>query len=309
MLYPHRNRTLAHIALQIAILATCATAAYPQSQPQAVQPTSQGPNQPNQPNQPSPTQTPTQTPPANQPPPQNQPAPQQPPANGQPTPYTTPDGTTSIQVPAGWKVAQGNAGLIILQGSQPGEAAVLGRIIGAHNAPYVAGQAGPDNTEMTMPYAAGFEDKVAMMVDRLQVINGLPIPQGSVTSATPIPVPRNLGVCGRFTGNMTSPDGNLVAAGILCSMPLENAGDFKNFFTLIQVPATESATFPALTQQVLSSYTVQLTYLQTLLKPWDQVAGRPVVIMDPADTQCFNLSVLRATPISQLPRACGGTAM
>lgn len=298
---PHlrRTRSLAQIALQIAILALCATAAHPQSQPQAVQPTSQGPNQPNQP---------SQTPPANQPPVSQPPAQQPPPTNGQPTPYTTPDGSTSIQVPAGWKVTQGNAGLIILQGSQPGEAAVLGRIIGAHNAPYVAGQSGPDNTEMTMPYAASFEDKVAMMVDRLQVINGRPIPQGSVTSATPIPVPRNLGVCGRFTGNMTSPDGNLVAAGILCSMPLENAGDFKNFFTLIQVPATESATFPALTQQVLSSYTVQLTYLQTLLKPWDQVAGRPVVIMDAADTQCFNLSVLRATPISQLPRACGGTA-
>jgi len=91
-------------------------------------------------------------------------------------------------------------------------------------------------------------------------------------------------------------------------MPLENAGGFKNFFTLIQVPAAGSATFPALTQQVLSSYTLQLAYLQTLLKPWDQVAGRPVVVMDPADTQCFNLSVLRATPIGQLPGACGGTA-
>jgi hypothetical protein len=107
---------------------------------------------------------------------------------------------------------------------------------------------------------------------------------------------------------MTSPSGNLLVAGTLCVMPLENAGDFKTVLWLVQAPATEAATFPALAQQILSSYTIPLATLQVLLKPWDQVAGRPVVLMDPTDTQCFNLSVLKATPPNQLPRACGGTA-
>jgi hypothetical protein len=195
-----------------------------------------------------------------------------------------------------------------MTGPQPGEAAILGKVTGAHNAPYNPNAAGSDSTGLDMPYAADFKDKVAMLVERLQVYAGRPAPQGSVTSVTPIPVPADLGQCGRFAGNMTDPSGNLAVVGALCVMPLENLGDYKTILILAQAPAAESATLPQLAQSIFASYNVPLAYLQTLLKSWDQVAGRPIVIMNPVSTQCFTLAVLHATPTAQLPRACGGTA-
>jgi hypothetical protein len=230
-----------------------------------------------------------------------------PPAQGAPTLFTTPDNTASVSVPAGWK-ATGGEGLITMSGAAPGEAALLGKVTGAHNAPYNPSAAGSDSTGLDMPYAADFKDKVGMLIERLQVNAGRPAPQGSVTSVTPIPVPSDLGQCGSFAGNMTDPSGNLAVTGALCVMPLENAGDFKTILILAQVPAAESATLPQLAQQIFASYNVPTAYLQTLLKPWDQTAGRPVVIMNPVSTQCFEMAVLHGAPQSQLPGACGGTA-
>jgi hypothetical protein len=195
-----------------------------------------------------------------------------------------------------------------MTGTLPGEAAMLGKVTGAHNAPYNPSAAGPDSTGLDMPYAADFQDKVAMLVERLQVYAGRPAPQGSVTSVTPIPVPHDLGQCGRFAGNMTDPTGNLAVVGALCVMPLESGGDYKTILILAQVPAAESATLTQLAQQIFASYNVPVAYLQTLLKPWDQVAGRPVVIMNPVSTQCFEMAVLHGATSAQLPRACGGTA-
>jgi hypothetical protein len=195
-----------------------------------------------------------------------------------------------------------------MEGSQSGEVAILGRVMGAHNAPFEPGKTGADNTGMSMPWNSTFEDKVAMVYDQIVVINGGAVPQGSVTSVTPIPVSRTIGQCGRFTGAITAATGTFSAAGTLCVMPLENAGDFKNLFWIVQVPASEAATLPALAQQIITSYTVPVATLQVLLKPWDQIAGRPVVLMDPADSQCFELAVMHLTPTAQLPRACGGTA-
>ena len=99
-----------------------------------------------------------------------------------------------------------------------------------------------------------------------------------------------------------------MVVGSLCVMPLENAGDFKTVLLLVQAPVSESATFNTLAQSILSSYTAPLPTLQLMLKPWDQIAGRTIVLMDPPSAQCFNLSVLRATSANQLPRACGGSA-
>ena len=290
-------RTAALAALGAALTLTAP------AQQQPIQPTSQGPVQ-------SSPQTPPQSTP--QPMPQGTPMPTPQPTatpqpQGAPTLFTTPDNTASVSVPPGWK-ATGNAGLITMTGTLPGEAAMLGKVTGAHNAPYNPSAAGPDSTGLDMPYAADFQDKVAMLVERLQVYAGRPSPQGSVTSVTPIPVPPDLGQCGRFAGNMTDPTGNLAVVGALCVMPLENAGDYKTILILAQVPAAESATLTQLAQQIFASYNVPVAYLQTLLKPWDQVAGRPVVIMNPVSTQCFEMAVLHGATSAQLPRACGGTA-
>jgi len=184
---PLRIAAPAHIAALALACAVLPLAAHPQAKPQPIQPTSQGPTQ----NAPVPN-------PQNTPAPPNQPAPASPQtgspqstpphAQGAATSYTTPDNTASVTVPAGWK-AQGTEGLITMTGPLPGEAAILGKVTGAHNAPYNPSAAGSDSTGVDMPYASTFQDKVAMLVERLQVVAGRPAPQGSVTSVTPIPVP------------------------------------------------------------------------------------------------------------------------
>ncbi|MFY9746412.1 MAG: hypothetical protein WAK25_09015, partial [Acidobacteriaceae bacterium] len=302
----------------LAVVLTLATAAWSQA-PQTVQPSSQGTNQSAPQNTPQPSQPGSPQPPAHTPPPT--PPPQGPPAplvgpptpalalaSSQPTTYTATDGSASALLPAGWQVVAGSEGLIKMTGSQNGEVAILGRVMGAHNAPYNASQNGANNTGMSMPYASTFEDKVAMIYDRLVVVNGATVPQGSVTSVTPIPVGRAIGQCARFTGAITATTGNFSAAGILCVGSLENAGDFKNILWIVQVPASEAATLPQLAQQLITSYNAPIATLQVLLKPWDQIAGRPVVLMDAGDSQCFELAVIHLTPSAQLPRACGGTA-
>jgi hypothetical protein len=106
---------------------------------------------------------------------------------------------------------------------------------------------------------------------------------------------------------MSSPNGTLLGTGSLCSMLIGDLGDYANILMLVQAPQSESATFDQLAQSILSSYQVQPATLQSLLRPYDQLAGRPTQLMDPTSTQCFNLSVLRATPPAQLPPACGGS--
>jgi hypothetical protein len=194
-----------------------------------------------------------------------------------------------------------------MTGVQPTESALLGKVTGAHNAPFNPSANGADNTGLDMPYAADFQDKVGMLVERMQVMAGHPVPQGSVTSVTPIPVPRDLGQCGSFTGTMSSPSGDVQVTGSLCVMPIEKGDDYKTILTLVQVPTSESATLPQLAQQIFSSYSVPVPTLELLLKPWDQVVGHEV-LMNPVSSQCFLLSVAHETPPAQLPRACGGTA-
>lgn len=307
---PKRHRTLLRIAILTAVFAVLAAAALGQSKPPAVQPSSQGPAQSTPQPTPQPSAQPPAQPPPQTPPPQGAPQPTQQPApqpSGQPTQYTTPDGTGSVMVPAGWKVTQGGESLIILAGPNTGEAAVLGKVYGAHNAPFVAGQKGLNNTGVSMPWAATFADKVGMIFDQIIVTSGEPIPQGAVTSVTPIPVPRDIGQCGAYSGNLTNAQGQFVDSGSFCSMSLGDMGDFKTIINIVQLPAAESASLPALTQQILSSYNVPINTLEVLLKPWDQPAGH-IVLMNPDSSQCFELGVMHLTPPAQLPRACGGSA-
>jgi hypothetical protein len=320
MSFVRHNWILTRIPALTAALAL-ATAAGAQA-PQAVQPSSQGTNQsapqptsqPTPQPAPQPTPQPTPQPPAQSPPPAQPaplvgpPTPALAPASGQPSTYTAADGSASALVPAGWTVISGSEALIKMTGPQNGEVAILARVMGAHNAPFNASANGANNTGMSMPWDSTFEDKVGMIYDRLVVVNSGTVPQGSVTSVTPISVGRAIGQCGHFTGAITAATGSFNAAGILCVMPLGNAGDFKNLLWIVQVPASEAATLPQLAQQLITSNNIPLPTLEVLLKPWDQIAGKPVVIMDPDDSQCFELAVIHLTPSAQLPRACGGTA-
>ncbi len=306
MTLPFHKWTLLRIAIFGILGVVLLAAALAQSQQPSVKPSSQGTVQGQSAPQPTPSPTPAQTPPPQNPPAQSPPPASPPPASGG-TLYTAPDGSASVIVPAGWKVIQATESLIVLNGPNLGEGAVLGKIINAHNAPYVPGQKGADNTGMSMPYAATFQEKVEMAVEQLVLQEGNPIPTGAVTSVAPIPVPPDLGQCGAYSGNLNGARGQFVAAGSFCAMPLENLGDYKTILNIVQLPVSESANLVPVTQSIMGSYNVPVNALEVLLKPFDQVVGHEV-LMNPVSSQCFQIGVMHLTPIAQIPRACGGTA-
>jgi hypothetical protein len=230
------------------------------------------------------------------------------PAPQQMIPFTAPDGSASVNVPAGYKVTQSGGSIIELAGPN-GEHISLGGTMAATNGPFVPGLHGRGLASVSMPYGASFTEKLTMIIQQADVLNGNPVPQVTINSVTPIMVLPKLGQCGTFTGSATSPSGPMIGIGTLCSLPIDFAGAFKNFILLASAPAAESAQFTPIAQSVLSSFSMPVANLQNLLAPFTQMAGRPKVVMDAVTAQCFQLSVLRATPSNLLPQTCGGSAI
>ncbi len=229
------------------------------------------------------------------------------PAPQQMIPFTAPDGSASVNVPAGYKVTQSGGGIIELAGPN-GEHISLGGTIAATNGPFVPGMKGYGLASMSMPYGASFTQKLTMIIQQLDVVGGNPVPQVTINTVTPIMVLPKLGQCGTFSGTATSPSGPLMGIGTLCTLLMDSAGAYKNFIIIATAPVAESAQFSPIGQAVLSSFSMPIANLQNLLAPFTQMAGRPKVVMDAVTAQCFQLSVLRATPSSLLPQTCGGSA-
>jgi len=230
-------------------------------------------------------------------------------------PYTTPDQSASAGVPAGWKVTKGAQTVIVMTGPQ-GESIALGNAYVAKNAAFQAGQKGPNGADLSMPFATPLQQKLSMIFEWTAAASGNPSPQLQFKSATPIQVPAVLGQCGRFVASITAKAGPLVEAGAFCSLPVDSAGFFKNVMLLAQAPPTVAAQEAALVQAVFASYKVPASWMQKKLGPYTQVTIAPskiagggggIALPDDTSSECFDLVVLRETPKSQLPRACGGT--
>lgn len=229
------------------------------------------------------------------------------PAPQQMIPFTAPDGSASVNVPAGYKVTQSGGSIIELAGPN-GEHISLGGTISATNGPFVPGMHGGGLASMSMPYGASFTQKLTMIIQQLNVTGGNPVPQVTINTVTPIMVLPKLGQCGNFSGVATNPAGPQMGVGTLCTLPMDFAGAYKNFLIIASAPAAESAQFTPIAQAVLGSFSMPVANLQNLLAPFTQMAGRPKVVMDAVTAQCFQLSVLRATPSNLLPQTCGGSA-
>jgi hypothetical protein len=230
-------------------------------------------------------------------------------------PYTTPDQSASAGIPAGWKVTKGGQTVIVINGPQ-GESIALGNTFVAKNAPFQAGQKGPNGADLSMPFATPLQQKLSMIFEWTATASGNPSPQLQFKSATPIQVPPVLGQCGRFVASITAKTGPTVEAGAFCSLPMDSAGFYKNVMLLAQGPPSVATQEAALVQAVFASYKVPASWMQKKLAPYTQVTivpsktagvGGGVAIPDDTSSECFDLVVLRETPKSQLPRACGGT--
>ena len=231
-------------------------------------------------------------------------------------PYTAPDQSASAGVPSGWKVASGSQTVIEMTGPQ-GEQIVLGKTFIARNAPFQAGQKGTGGTDLSMPYSASLAQKLTMIYQQGAALSGMPAPQLSFTSATPIQLPPALGQCGRFVAGLTTSSGPAKIVGAFCSLPLDSGGIFKNILLVAQAPAAAAAQDAPIASAVFSSYKIPSAMLQKKLAPYTT----PVVIpssggavpgigamptLDDTSADCFDLGVIRELPPSQLPQKCGG---
>ena len=238
------------------------------------------------------------------------------------TPYTAPDQSASAGVPQGWQVTKGGETVIQMTGPQ-GETLVLGNTIVARNGAFQAGQRGADGIDLTMPYTAPLGQKLTMIFQQNAAVAGKPAPQITIASATPIPLPAALGQCGRFVAGATGTQGQMKIMAVYCSLPLDSGGAYKNIILLAQAPAAVAAQSAPTAQAVFQSYRIPATWLQKKLGPFYAPPPPSAVkagggggmnsstILGEAgadnSANCFDLSVLRATPTRDLPKSCGGT--
>jgi hypothetical protein len=243
------------------------------------------------------------------------------------TTYTAPDRSASAGVPAGWKVTSGKQTVIVMTGPH-GETVVLGNTVIAHNAPFQIGEKTSGGVNLSMPYDSSLVQKLVMILKQGAVANGKPEPQVRVTSATSIQTPASLGLCGRLVGDVTSAAGTMAIMGVLCSLPLDSAGDYKNISLLAQAPVATAAQSAPTAAAVFASYRIPAAMLRKKLAPFTAapqgtpgnignqgttaaVVNEQTLQMEKAsevNATCFDLTVLRDTPARLLPQECGGTA-
>jgi hypothetical protein len=243
-------------------------------------------------------------------------------------PYSAPDQSASAGIPAGWKVT--SAGQTVLRLAGPnGEAAVLGNTVIAHNAAFQVGQRPANGIDISMPSSASLDQKLVMILQQGAANTHKPISQVTINSATPLKLPPAMGQCGRFVASANINQGPMQLLAVLCSLPVDAAGNYKTIALMGQAPTAIAAQSAPAVQAIFGSYRIPAPWLQRKLAPVDAPApggstsGNPAADIAAANmimgqtnhmisgastsVNCFDLTVLRQTPTSMLPRSCGGT--
>lgn len=249
------------------------------------------------------------------------------------TPYTAPDQTASAGVPAGWKVVSGEQTVITMTGPN-GETVQLGEVAVALNAPFQLGKSPGAGIELSMPYSTPLAQKLTLILQQGATLSGNPVPTVSITSNTPIQIPASIAVCGRIVASLNGSAGAKDMLAVLCSMPVDAGGTYKNIILLAEAPVATAAQAAPIARAIFGSYRLPAAWLQKKVAPFQAgpaapaaKGGKPLTAAEAnAETamilrqtqqmvnagnnaaNCFDLSVLRETPTPLLPRSCGGNA-
>jgi hypothetical protein len=234
--------------------------------------------------------------------------------------YTAQDGSASARIPSGWQVTRQGQTVIDLAGPQ-GESISLGNTFIAGNAPYRAGKVA--GVDLNLPYQDTLPQKFVLILQHTAGLAGKPVPQITIGSATPVQLPPSFGQCGRFLGSVggTSDAGPANFEGVMCSLPIDAGGTYKNIFIYGQLPASLASRERTTVEAVMASYTMPPSWLARKLGPniappalpAATVGGSPArppaapSLSPPAadhSAECFDLIVLRETPTNQLPAYC-----
>lgn len=235
-------------------------------------------------------------------------------------PYTAPDGSASVGVPAGWKVTKGSYGVIQMSGPQ-GEAISLGNGVFVKNGPFQPGEKLPPPLSLSMPYQATLAQKYAMIWQAASLAAGDPSEQVNIISATPIPL-GNVAQCGVFLGSQTNKQGASKFESRFCSLPMDTNGIFKLFWMNATIPDALAAQERATAEAVLASYKPSPASLALILKPATpplpppsamggggggaagESSGAYAARMADQSSTCMDLGVIREVPENKLPSYC-----
>ncbi|MGA3156603.1 MAG: hypothetical protein ABSE43_03440 [Steroidobacteraceae bacterium] len=177
--------------------------------------------------------------------------------------YSAPDGSASVQLPAGWKVVQAANGVIQATGPQ-GESANLGTTLQVHNGPLQL-----STTQLTLPSTASLPAKLNAMV-----VLGKQNPAASATgqvqntliSQAAIKVPATVGQCGRFLfSSALQGAATTDSEAVFCSTPVNAAGNYNLIYVGATVPAAQAQQERPALEALLASFTVTTAAMQSKL--------------------------------------------
>ena len=236
-------------------------------------------------------------------------------------PYTAPDQSASAGVPSGWHVTKGGETVIAMTGPQ-GETVTLGLTIVAHDAAFQLGQRAANGIDLSMPFTATLAQKLTMIYQQGGATSGRPIGEVTIASFTPLQLPAAVGQCGRVVAGFTGQKGPTKVMAVVCSLPRDAGGNYKNILLAAQAPASVATQSAPAAQAIFRSYTLPPAWLQKKLAPVGVMAPMPAMPASAGgmnsstinsiqgtnnSVNCFSLGVLRQTPTYDLPRSCGGT--
>jgi hypothetical protein len=227
---------------------------------------------------------------------------------------STADKTASVQIPAGWKLAKGLNGFIFVTGPND-ERVNLGAVIIAKNA--ASAGSDPAGVAFALPYGSSLKDKFTTIVQAGAAKSGTAVPQITFASETPT----KLSACSLFLGGWTAGADSRKFEGVLCSLPPDVLGYYKNLMFLAQVPASLAAQDRPIVEKIAQSYRVTPAMFAKMVAPYTATPPRAAggapsgtggaapgmaPYHDPTNSDCFDYNVIRQSPPWEVPMHCGG---
>ncbi|HTB67661.1 MAG TPA: hypothetical protein VK727_15660 [Steroidobacteraceae bacterium] len=206
--------------------------------------------------------------------------------------YVLPDHTASVMLPQNWKVTQTGVALIEAQGPN-GEMAMFGILIPAHDGSATS----ITPTVLNQPYSAGAKDKFTQSLNWVRTRNGKGAVPVDFKSETPIKnAPTAFGNCSNLTALVgDASQGQVAVEADLCSMPVDSAGNYKNFFKVVGVSAGLAAQERSSLEAILGSYQINSAALAQVQKAGSAPktgAGATATATAPGKSAAANSSAL-----------------
>jgi hypothetical protein len=188
--------------------------------------------------------------------------------------YVLADHTASVMLPETWKVTQTGVALIQAQGPN-GELAMFGILIPAHDASTTS----ITPTVLNQPYSADAKDKFTQSLAWVRTRNGKGAVPIQFVSASPFKAPAAFGSCTNLTALLGADgQGQLAVEADQCSMPVDSAGNYKNFFKVVGVSAAMAKQERSTLEAILGSYQLNAAAIRQVQKagaPATAAAGAP----------------------------------